>query len=124
VSVAASADERLRVEADPALLERVLHNLVQNALRYASTGGRVVLTARGGAETAIVVSNDGRPIAEEDRDHLFEKFRRGAAGRGERANVGLGLYFCKVAMEAQGGSIELRQSPEWPVSFVLRLPRG
>jgi signal transduction histidine kinase len=122
VHVTALVDETLRIEADPELLRRVLHNLVENALRYTPTGGRVMLSAQGGAEPAIVVSNEGRPIPEGDRAQVFEKFGRGAAGRGAGRNVGLGLYFCKVAMAAQGGGIELARTPEWPVSFVLRLP--
>jgi K+-sensing histidine kinase KdpD len=56
----------------------------------------------------------------EDARRIFDKFRRGVAGRGGRGNVGLGLYFAKVAMEAQGGSIELCPTAEWAVSFVLR----
>ena len=122
VTVTALVNETVSIVADPELLGRVLQNLVENALRYAPAGGRVLLSAEGGALPTIVVSNDGQPIAEEDRARVFEKFRRGAAGRGGRGSVGLGLYFCKVAMEAQGGCIELRRTPDWPVSFVLRLP--
>ena len=123
ISLTTARQDEVRIDADPALLGRVLQNLVENALRYTPAGGHVRVSTEGGAEPTITVSNEGRPIPDEDKAHVFDKFRRGAAGRGGRGNVGLGLYFCKVAMEAQGGSIELHQTAEWPVSFVLRFPQ-
>ncbi len=110
-----------RARADATLMQRVLENLLDNALRYTPIAGRVAIEVGGGAGVRIAVSNTGTPIPPGDRGRVFEKFSRLG---GERAggNAGLGLYFCKRAVEAQGGVIEVIETPEWPTSFVIRLP--
>jgi two-component system sensor histidine kinase/response regulator len=122
LSLRVHADPGLVVPADPAILRRVLENLLRNALQYTPADGRISISAKGGAEVEIAVSNTGQPILAEERGRIFEKFRRGASAATKGGNVGLGLYFCKRAMEAHGGDIAVTQSPGWPISFVLRLP--
>ena len=68
---------------------------------------------------ALAVRNTGSTISAEVRPHLFEKFV--SDGR-SRQNAGLGLYFCKLVAEAHHGYIDVEESPEWPVGFVVRLP--
>jgi signal transduction histidine kinase len=103
---------------DPALVERVLHNLVGNASRYCATGGLISLSSapakEGGVE--LVVFNTGPAIPGELAEQLFSKYARGKQGR-----RGLGLYFCKLACEAHGGTIEHRATPAGP-AFVIHLP--
>jgi len=107
---------------DPALVERVLHNLVGNAVRYVRRDGRVriaamnVLTA-GAAHLEISVANTGPKLADEVADRLFSKYATG----GPRSQRGMGLYFCRLACEAHGGSIAYRPNDVGP-TFVLRLP--
>lgn len=91
---------------DPALIERVLHNLVGNAARYCDKGGVIRVSARvvdslEGSSTDLSVFNSGPSIPEAARQQLFQKYGRGANGK-----RGFGLYFCRLACEAHGGTIE------------------
>jgi two-component system sensor histidine kinase/response regulator len=124
ISLGTEAGEGVRVSADPAILRRILENLVRNALQYTPFGGRIGMSARGLGDIEIAVSNTGPPIPEQERARIFEKFRRGANAPAKGGNAGLGLYFCARAMEAHGGSIGVVQTPTWPTSFVLRLGEG
>lgn len=115
-------DRDPRVRADVALLQRVLENLLDNALRYTPAAGRIAVDVRDEAGVRIAVSNTGPAIPPGERRRVFEKFSRGEGERATGGNAGLGLYFCKRAVEAQGGAIEVVETPEWPTSFVIRLP--
>lgn len=91
------------VRADPALLRRVLENLVDNALRHAPEETVVSLAAAardGGVLLRIADAGHGVPV--EQRDRIFDRFVQGTGGR---SNRGLGLAFCKLAVEAQRGRI-------------------
>lgn len=115
----------LTAQFDEALIYRVVENLLDNAVRYAQRGGRVVLRAeRDGALLRFLVGNDGPPIADSERPRLFTRYYRLEARReGARANRGLGLYFCRLAAEAHGGSIDVVSTAEFPACFVVELPQ-
>jgi two-component system, sensor histidine kinase and response regulator len=115
-------DLDLQVRADRALLRRVIENILDNSLRYTPAHGRVAVVARGSGDVEIAVSNTGPSIPPSDRERIFEKFARGEGERLSHANSGLGLYFCKRAVEAIGGRIEVVETSEWPTSFVVHLP--
>jgi signal transduction histidine kinase len=111
-----------QLEADAALLRRVLTNLVSNAVRYTPAGRRLHVDVHlGEREATIAVQNDGAPIDPAVRAQLFEKYAHARAG--EHASQGLGLYFCKLAVEAHGGTIGLEERDGFATSFVVRLPR-
>lgn len=128
----AAADKRidLRVDArsdihvsgDPGILRRMVENVVDNAVRHTPAHGRISLAAEPGPQVEIAVANSGRPIPSEDRSRIFEKSERGRDAATNATNLGLGLYFCRKAAEVHGGAIDVRQSAEWPTSFVIRLP--
>lgn len=115
----------LRAAFDPDLLGRVIENLVNNGSGYAPLGGRIgIFAARDGGDVVFEIGNDGPPIPPAERDKIFDKFyriddRRAAA----RANRGLGLYFCKLAAEAHGGTIGVEERPGMPACFVMRIPQ-
>ncbi len=108
---------------DPVLVERVLHNLLVNATRYVPSGGRVRLAGRteGSAAPLLVieVSNTGPPIPASTAARLFQKYQPGA-DHGSR--TGMGLYFCRLACEAHGGTIALVSRPDFGVTFEIRIP--
>jgi signal transduction histidine kinase len=116
--------EEITVEADRELLPRVLQNLIDNALRYSPEGSRVRIALRaaedGSAE--ISVDDEGAGIAPELRARVFEKYVR-LAGSSDDTGRGLGLSFCRLAVEAQGGRIWADASPSGGSSFRVRLPR-
>jgi signal transduction histidine kinase len=112
------------IDADPDILGRVLANLVENGLRYTHAGGKIVLAAaREGPESIILtVTNDGRPISSDLRAFIFEKYGQGVGS--QAMNRGLGLYFCRVAVEAHGGKISLSDGDAGSTSFRIELPQS
>lgn len=116
------ADGGLRGLFDAALLSRVVENLLDNALRYTPRDGRIVLLAEAAPDgVTISVGNTGPEIPVACRERLFDKFAQHGGGQG-RMNLGLGLYFCRLAVEAHGGSIRVEGDAELPTRFVMRLP--
>ncbi len=123
VKLGISVEPGLHAAADRELLERVLENLLSNALRFVRAGDAVEVEARRqGRELFLSVRNNGPPVSERLRGRLFERFS-GESDR-DRGNAGLGLYFCRLVAEAHGGSIALVDEPGFTVSFLLRLPIG
>jgi signal transduction histidine kinase len=108
------------VFVDPDLIARVLENLVGNALKFSAPGaGPVKVSARPSGEFVEVRVRDSGPGVEEElRPRLFQKFAPGnLAGRG----AGLGLAFCRLAVEANGGRIRLERSGSGSV-FAFSVP--
>ena len=97
------------VTADPDLLERVLINLLGNALKFTPAKGQITLDARPAqnqGKTRFAVKDDGPGIAPEFQDKIFEKFGQVENRQaGAKFSTGLGLTFCKLAVEAHGGQI-------------------
>jgi len=112
------------VHADADLLRRVLENLTENAIRHAPEGSTVQLTARE-VEAAIElrVTDAGPGVPPELRETIFEPFMQAAGDRPEsRSGRGLGLTFCKLAMEAHGGRIWVEDAHPG-AAFCLTLPK-
>jgi signal transduction histidine kinase len=116
----------LVVALDRDLFARVFENLLDNAVRYAPRQGRLVIAARVEAGVfELAVGNSGPPVPVDERATIFGRYfqveaRRAAA----RANRGLGLYFCKLAVEAHGGTIHVEQRGSLGAVFVVRIPRA
>ena len=106
---------------DPGLIERVLANLVGNAIKFSPEGGAVRVSARAaGAEgLRVSVSDSGPGIEAALLPRLFSKFAPGA--HPARGN-GLGLAFCRLAVEACGGRIWLEEQPRPGALFVFTIP--
>jgi signal transduction histidine kinase len=100
--------------ANPEKLQRVLFNLIQNAIRHTPEDGSVTVAAEtNGSKVEVEVADTGAGVAADDRDRVFEPFFRGgrdAARSGE--GTGLGLTICRAIVEAHGGEIWLAESPE------------
>jgi signal transduction histidine kinase len=94
--------------ADEDLIRRVIENLTDNAIRHAPRGSAVRLDAeRVGAKTELRVVDQGMGIPVEMRDKIFDRFVQldPSAGHSSRSGRGLGLTFCKLAVEAHGGRV-------------------
>lgn len=122
VVLAPLPDDDVQVAVDPALLRRVLENLMDNALRHTPPGGRIAVQVRSRAGAEVIVSNDGPIIAFGERERIFQKFRRGSAETPGGDHFGLGLYFCRRIIEAHGGAIRVEDFDGWPTSMVITLP--
>jgi signal transduction histidine kinase len=94
--------------ADQDLIRRVIENLTDNAIRHAPRGSAVRLRAeRNGAQTELRIVDQGAGIPDAMRDKIFDRFVQldPAAGPSSRSGRGLGLTFCKLAVEAHGGRV-------------------
>jgi two-component system, OmpR family, sensor histidine kinase KdpD len=107
------------VEVDAAQVERVLANLIDNALHYSPPGSRVVVRAESGAtELRLHVVDSGPGLPAEERDALFQPFRRGSA---RQRGSGLGLSIARGFAEANGGRLWAQDDPAGG-HLVLSLP--
>ncbi|MFO0586843.1 MAG: hybrid sensor histidine kinase/response regulator [Polyangiaceae bacterium] len=112
-----------KVSADEALLSRTLENFLSNALRYTPRGGRIEAVVRPeGDDVLLAVCNTGQPIDPGLRERIFEKHISTGDPTARGLNLGLGLYFARLATSAQGGRIGVDATPEWPTRFWVRLP--
>lgn len=111
---------------DPDLIRRVLENLIDNALRYTPPGGAVGIeaeaTSEGGLE--LRVRDEGQGVPPEHRERIFEKYVQleGEANVRGRAGRGLGLVFCRIALEAHGGRIWVEANALRGSVFRLWIP--
>ncbi len=103
--------------------ERVLHNLVENAIKYSPRGGDVVLKASlKNGEILVSVSDQGIGISREDREKLFRKFERLNIRTGDIKGIGLGLNVCRILVEAHGGRIWVESELGRGSTFYFTLP--
>ena len=105
------------VQVDPALVERAVSNLLDNAVKYSSPGTPIEVTVREGE---VIVADHGPGIAEDDLPRIFDRFYR-AAGARAKPGAGLGLAIVREAAEAHGGKATAESTPPG-ASFRLTLP--
>jgi signal transduction histidine kinase len=109
---------------DPQRIDRVLANLIGNALKFTPEGGRIVVKLVEEPEGLVCeVSDTGSGIAPEDLPKLFQRFTQLEAGARMKAGTGLGLSISKAQVEAHGGTIGVRSMPGEGSTFWFRLPR-
>ncbi len=110
------------VMADPDRLERILMNLVTNALKYSPADAEVVIGAETtGVETMVSVTDRGTGIPPEDLPHIFDRFYR-AGGTRKSEGLGLGLYIVKMLVEAHGGTVRVESEMGKGSAFCFTLP--
>jgi K+-sensing histidine kinase KdpD len=108
---------------DDAMFRRVAANLFDFALRRVERPGRVfVRLEREKDQLVLRVSHGGRAVPAADRAQLFDRFDR--ARLGPQASAVLGLYCCRLVIEAHGGKIGIEDDADWAVSIVARLRAG
>ncbi|MBN1890092.1 MAG: cyclic nucleotide-binding domain-containing protein [Thermoflexales bacterium] len=112
------------VRADRDRLDRVLSNLLDNAVKHTPKGGKVVVAAEPGkGEVLVSVIDSGPGIPEAERERIFERFAQVAGDKQARRGFGLGLAFCRLAVEAHGGRIWVEPGEGGVGSrFVFSLP--
>ena len=134
-SRAAEKAQKLEAEISPAAgfvfgdarrIRESIEHVLANAIAYTDRKGRIVLTADGDAENAIIrIADNGSGIAPEDMPRVFDRFDRvvEAGVRGEAA-LGLGLPLTRQFIEAHGGTVELQSKKGKGTTVTLTIPRG
>jgi signal transduction histidine kinase len=118
---APGSDEILPATGDFTRSLQILMNLITNAVRYTPEGGQVwVRTEQEGDLAAIIVADQGKGIAEEDQDRIFDKFER--VDPTEPGGTGLGLYIARRLARAMGGDISVDSAPGQGARFTFTLP--
>jgi two-component system OmpR family sensor kinase/two-component system sensor histidine kinase BaeS len=98
--------------ADEHRIGQVLHNLLDNALRYTLEGGRVIVAARrSGDQIAITVTDDGEGITAEELPHVFDRFYRGGHARTRSGGSGLGLAIARQLVLAHDSELWVQSPP-------------
>lgn len=116
--------EPVQVRGNPALLEQVVRNLVENAVRHATGAVDLSLTSDG-ATAVVTVDDDGPGIAPADRAEVFHRFVRLDDSRDRsRGGVGLGLAIVAEIVRIHSGSVTVSESPAGGARFTVRLPAG
>ena len=112
------------VALDPVLMEQVLVNLVDNALKYSPPGSPVDIKAwAAGKSLTFSVADQGPGLAPGEEDRIFEKLFRGEAAPG-CPGAGLGLAICRGIVAAHGGRIQAVNHPQGGAQFLVSLPLG
>ncbi len=112
------------LHGDSVLLEQVLINLVENALRHSAPDGPVEIKVHQTARAAALVVGDRGPgIPEAYHERIFEKLFR-VPGQASGPGAGLGLAICQAIVRAHGGHIQVGNRPQGGAQFVVHLPYG
>ena len=117
------SEELPTIETDSLLFERVLINLLTNAIDHTFESGQIILVAdESENELSFEIKDNGRGIPGEILEKIFEKFSQGREGL-PKTGSGLGLTFCKMAIESLGGQISVRSDLGHGTSFIFTLPK-
>ena len=111
------------VVCDADVVRRVLENLISNAVKFTKSDGTIRLSVHGNAaDVTISVSDDGEGIPPDQHKHIFEKFGQTDSGVQHAHSTGLGLAFCRLAVEAHEGKIGVQSEPGQGSTFSFTLP--
>jgi signal transduction histidine kinase len=122
IIVSAAPGDAVTVSGDRTRLEQVAANLVDNAVKYTSAGGRVnVEVARDGDRALVRVRDSGAGIPADELPRIWDRLFRGDTSRTERG-LGLGLSLVKAIVEAHGGSVAVESEPGRGSTFTVVLP--
>ncbi|MGH2626090.1 MAG: sensor histidine kinase, partial [Anaerolineales bacterium] len=111
-----------QVDMDVDMIRRVLINLLENAIKYTRSGGRITASAsQTDGQVVVSVADSGPGIPAREQQHIFEKFTR-IQQQGRSKGLGLGLAFCRLAVEAHGGRIWVESEEGQGSTFRFSLP--
>ncbi len=119
-------DELLLAKCDARLIIQVIINLVDNAIKYTPAGSAIVLTTgSAGDHVKITVADNGRGIADSEKEKIFQMFYSGSNPIADcRRSLGLGLSLCKSIITAHGGEITVSDNKPSGTVFTFTIPSG
>ena len=123
ITVATELSETCEVSVDRIRVRQVFANLLDNALKYTNSGGKVTIRTRCEPDRAIIEFSDtGMGIPPEETPRIWERLFRGDRSRSQRG-LGLGLSLVKAIVEAHGGTVSVHSSPGQGSTFTVALGR-
>lgn len=126
IKVKNNVDQSLAGYYDFEIISRVLMNLFTNAIKYTNPGGSIIIDSETiGERIKISVRDTGQGIPDDKLDSIFDKFSQVENKKfGKTSSTGLGLSFCKLAVEAHEGEIRVDSKVGEGTSFIFTIPRG
>ncbi len=122
IDLSIDTEDEMLVECDPRIIDRVISNFLHNALKFTPIGGAITVSASSTDNyVEMSVSDTGPGIAEEHQSHIFDKFAQTKEAR-QFTSSGLGLTFCRMAIEAHQGKIGLQSEVGAGSRFWFTLP--
>lgn len=122
VEVITDLPRELEARIDPTVVRRALQNLMENAIRHAPSGSRIVISAAlESSELVLTVADQGPGVPPELRDSIFDKFSQGDATNRSMSNRGLGLTFVRMVARAHGGDVSVTDNAPRGARFSMRL---
>ena len=111
------------VFADISLVERVIQNLMDNALKFTPEGGTITLQlSHNESNVEFTVKDTGMGISEQDQTYIFERYRKAKASTKENFGAGLGLAIVKKILDIHDASIRVISKPNHGAAFQFALP--
>ncbi len=128
IEIVNEADDLIKIKADYDLTERIFINLLSNAVKFSSKNTKVYINATGESKDkfiTVTIEDSGSGIPKEFQEKIFEKFTQVTAINSDNIrSTGLGLTFCKLAVEAHGGSINVDSKLKKGSTFKFTLPKA
>jgi two-component system sensor histidine kinase KdpD len=113
----------LRIRADPAMMEKVLSNLLENAAKYSKPGSPITISAeRSDHKVHLSIADQGAGIEPSEQALIFERFYRGRSQAPGTSGTGMGLAISRAIAEAHGGSIGVTSQPGRGSVFTVTIP--
>ncbi len=117
------ANQPIQINADRLQIERILTNLVSNAVKYTNVGGRITVEVKQtDDDVCIAVQDTGYGIPEDDLPFIFDRYRRVDKHRNKAVGTGLGLAIAKAIAEGHGGTLVAESAENIGSTFTLTLP--
>lgn len=118
------SEDPLIIYGDKIRIQRTMANLIDNAIKYTPSGGKITVAAYTHGELIrIEISDTGTGISPEETDRIFERFYRSEKSRSTQGN-GLGLSLAQTIIQAHSGSITVKSKPGHGSTFIITLPRS
>lgn len=117
-------DQEIEVSADRSHLYNIVNNLVENAVKYSGPEVEINASAlQSDGTVELHISDTGNGIPSGDLRHIFKRFYRGEASKGEQPGMGLGLTYVKLLIDAHGGEISVESKEREGTCFIIKLPQ-
>ena len=116
--------KKTTIEVDPVHISNVIHNLIDNAIKYCNKAPEIVISTSSDKNSLIIeVADNGIGIRKENVKMIFDKFYRVPTGNlHDVKGFGLGLYYVKLIIEEHSGTISAKSMPDTGTTFLIRLP--